>query len=37
MIGINAIFTPVVIGLVILGWYALRGGYSRLPARREGL
>ncbi len=28
---IIAIFTPISIGLVIFGWYALKGEYDRLP------
>lgn len=28
---IIAIFSPIVIGLVIFGWYALKGEYDHLP------
>ena len=28
---IIAIFTPVAIGLIIFGWYALKGEYDHLP------
>ncbi|MDF2379877.1 hypothetical protein JMG10_00255 [Nostoc ellipsosporum NOK] len=28
---IIAIFTPIALGLMIFGWYALRGEYDRLP------
>jgi len=28
---IIAIFTPIAIGLVIFGWYALKGEYDHLP------
>ncbi len=28
---ILAIFTPIAIGLMIFGWFALRGEYSKLP------
>jgi hypothetical protein len=28
---IIAIFTPVAIGLMIFGWYALKGEYDHLP------
>ena len=28
---IIAIFTPVAIGMIIFGWYALKGEYDRLP------
>ena len=28
---IIAIFTPIAIGLLIFGWYALKGEYDRLP------
>lgn len=28
---IIAIFTPVAIGLIIFGWYALKGEYAHLP------
>jgi hypothetical protein len=28
---ILAIFTPITIGLMIFGWYALKGEYNRLP------
>jgi len=26
-----SIFTPIAIGLIIFGWYALKGEYDRLP------
>ena len=28
---IITIFTPIAIGLMIFGWYALKGEYDRLP------
>ena len=28
---IIAIFTPIAIGLMIFGWYAFKGEYTRLP------
>ena len=28
---IIAIFTPIAVGLMIFGWYALKGEYDRLP------
>lgn len=28
---IIAIFTPISIGLIIFGWYAIKGEYDRLP------
>lgn len=28
---IIAIFTPIAIGLMIFGWYALKGEYTHLP------
>ena len=28
---IIAIFTPIALGLMIFGWYALKGEYDRLP------
>lgn len=28
---IIAIFTPIALGLMIFGWYALRGEYDHLP------
>jgi len=28
---IIAIFTPIAVGLMIFGWYALRGEYDHLP------
>jgi hypothetical protein len=28
---IIAIFSPIVVGLVIFGWYALKGEYDHLP------
>jgi hypothetical protein len=30
---IIAIFTPIAIGLMIFGWYAIKGQYSRLPEK----
>jgi hypothetical protein len=32
---IIAIFTPIAIGLVIFGWYALKGEYKHLPESSE--
>ena len=32
---IIAIFTPIAIGLVIFGWYALKGEYEHLPESSE--
>ena len=34
---IIAIFTPIAIGLVIFGWYALRGEYDRLATKSKVL
>lgn len=34
---IIAIFTPIAIGLMIFGWYALRGEYGRLPEKSNEL
>ena len=34
---IIAIFTPVAIGLMIFGWYAIRGEYDRLPEKSTEL
>jgi uncharacterized Tic20 family protein len=34
---IIAIFTPIAIGLMIFGWYALRGEYNRLPEKSDEL
>lgn len=31
------IFIPIAIGLVIFGWYALKGEYSRLPEKSGDL
>ena len=31
------IFTPIAIGLMIFGYYALRGEYDKLPERSEEL
>ena len=28
---IIAIFTPIAIGVMVFGWYALKGEYDRLP------
>lgn len=32
---IIAIFTPIAIGLMIFGWYALKGEYDHLPESSE--
>jgi hypothetical protein len=29
---IITIFTPIAVGLMIFGWYAVKGEYDRLPA-----
>jgi purine-cytosine permease-like protein len=34
---IIAVFTPIMIGLMIFGWYAWKGEYRRLPERSEEL
>lgn len=34
---IITIFTPIAIGLMIFGWYALKGEYDRLPEDSTGL
>jgi len=34
---IIAIFTPVAIGLMIFGWYALKGEYDHLPEKSSDL
>jgi len=34
---IISIFTPIAIGLMIFGWYALKGEYDHLPERSEEL
>jgi hypothetical protein len=34
---IIAIFTPIAIGLMIFGWYALRGEYDSLPEKSSQL
>ena len=34
---IIAIFTPIATGLMIFGWYALRGEYNRLPGKSDEL
>lgn len=34
---IITIFTPIAIGLMIFGWYALKGEYDRLPEDSAGL
>ena len=31
------IFTPIAIGLMIFGWYALKGEYDRLPESSKEL
>ena len=32
---IITIFTPIAIGLMIFGWYALKGEYDKLPESSE--
>jgi purine-cytosine permease-like protein len=34
---IIAIFTPIAIGLMIFGYYALKGEYKKLPSSSEDL
>jgi hypothetical protein len=34
---IIAIFTPIAIGLMIFGWYALKGEYNSLPEKSAEL
>jgi hypothetical protein len=34
---IIAIFTPIAIGLMIFGWYALKGEYNSLPEKSDQL
>lgn len=34
---IIAIFTPIAIGLMIFGWYALKGEYNQLPDKSADL
>ena len=34
---IIAIFTPIAIGMMIFGWYALKGEYDHLPSNSEEL
>jgi hypothetical protein len=34
---IIAIFTPIAAGLMIFGWYALRGEYNSLPEKSDEL
>ena len=34
---IIAIFTPIAIGLMIFGWYALKGEYHHLPEKSDDL
>lgn len=34
---IISIFTPIAIGLMIFGWYALKGEYDHLPESSEEL
>ena len=34
---IITIFTPIAIGLMIFGWYALQGEYNRLPEKSDEL
>lgn len=34
---IISIFTPIAIGLMIFGWYALKGEYDHLPESSKGI
>ena len=34
---IITIFTPIAIGLIIFGWYALKGEYNKLPTSSKDL
>ena len=34
---IIAIFTPIAIGLMIFGYYAMKGEYDKLPGRSDEL
>lgn len=34
---IIAIFTPIAIGLMIFGWYSLKGEYNNLPEKSSEL
>jgi hypothetical protein len=34
---IIAIFTPIAIGLMIFGWYSLKGEYGHLPEKSSDL
>ena len=34
---IIAIFTPIAVGLMIFGWYALKGEYTHLPEESKDL
>ena len=34
---IIAIFTPIAVGLMIFGWYAVKGEYERIPRSSEEL
>jgi hypothetical protein len=34
---IITIFTPIAVGLMIFGWYALKGEYDELPKRSREL
>jgi len=34
---IITIFTPIAIGMMIFGWYALKGEYDHLPSSSEEL
>lgn len=34
---IIAIFTPIAIGLMIFGWYAIKGEYAKLPEKSNEL
>ncbi|HMU08508.1 MAG TPA: hypothetical protein PKC54_00760 [Ferruginibacter sp.] len=34
---IIAIFTPIAVGLMIFGWYALKGEYDHLPESSDEL
>lgn len=34
---IISIFTPIAIGMMIFGWYALKGDYDKLPESSAGI
>lgn len=34
---IIVIFTPIAIGLMIFGWYAVKGEYNKLPSSSQDL